>query len=225
VYFQHQPPHYRQAKRDVSNKAVKAKIIAKLAKVRKKGYIAPGLVESLTAFFGVPKGEDDIRLVYAGSVGGLNLTIWVPLFFLPTIRTHLRAVDENTYMADVDIGEMFLNFILHKDLRALAGVDLSRYFPDEKDGPLWEAWMRAVMGLRSSPFQCVQAMGIAEEVIRGDPDDPNNVFRWDSVELNLPGSEDYNPSKPWVAKYHMEDGCIAADLFIFVDDLRPTGPS
>jgi hypothetical protein len=225
VYFQQKPPRYRQAQRDVTDQAVKQKIIEKLAKVRSRGYIAPGLVESLTAFFGVPKGDDDIRLVYDGSVGGLNLTIWVPRFFLPTIRTHLRAVDENTYMADVDIGEMFLNFVLHKDLRALAGVDLSHYFPGEKEGPLWETWQRAAMGLRSSPFQCVQAMGVAEEVIRGDPADPTNVFRWDSVELNLPGSDDYDPSRPWVAKYRMEDGRLAADLFIFVDDLRPTGPS
>jgi hypothetical protein len=81
------------------------------------------------------------------------------------------------------------------------------------------------MGLRSSPFQCVQALGIAEEVIRGDHTDPENVFRWDTVVMNLPGSEDYDPSKPWVAKYRIEDGRLAADLFIFVDDFRPTGPS
>ncbi len=68
-------------------------------------------------------------------------------------------------------------------------------------------------------------MGIAEEVIRGDPADASNVFRWDRVELNLPGSEGYDPSRPWVAKYRSEDGHIASDLFIFVDDLRPTGPS
>lgn len=104
-------------------------------------------------------------MVYDGSVRGLNLTIWVPCFFLPNIRTHLQAVDKNTYMADVHIGEMFLNFILHKDLQALAGVDSSHYFPGKKDGPLWEAWMRATMGLQSLPFQCIQVMGIAEEVI------------------------------------------------------------
>jgi hypothetical protein len=46
------------------------------------------------------------------------------------ILTHLRAVDKKTFMADIDVGEMFLNFILHKDLRALAGVDLSHYFGD-----------------------------------------------------------------------------------------------
>jgi hypothetical protein len=82
-------------------------------KVRDRGYIMPRLVEPLTAFFGVPKGEDDICLVYDGSVSGLNLSIWVPCFFLSMLRSHLRDVDEDTFMADVDIGEMFLNFIMH----------------------------------------------------------------------------------------------------------------
>jgi hypothetical protein len=81
------------------------------------------------------------------------------------------------------------------------------------------------MGLCLLLFQCGQAMGVAEEVIRGDPSDPTNVFCWDEVVLNLPGSDDYDPSKPWVTKYRMEDGRIAADLFIVVDDLRPTGLS
>jgi hypothetical protein len=225
VYFQSQPPKYRKAQRDISEADIKKKVIDKLAKVRKRRYISPGFVESLTAFFEVAKGADDIRLVYDGSISGLNITMWVPRFFLPTIRTHLRAVDENTFMADVDIGEMFLNFILHRELRALAGVDLSHYFEGEKEGPLWEAWQRAAMGLRSSPYQCVQAMGVAEEVIRGDPSDPENVFRWDTVVLNLPGSDDYDPRRPWVAKYRTDDGRIAADIFIFVDDLRPTGPT
>jgi hypothetical protein len=58
-------------------------------------------------------------------------------------------------------------------------------------------------------------MGIAEEVLRGSHFDPTIVFRWD----------DYDPSKPWVYKVHLEDGQIAANLFIFVDDLRPTGPT
>jgi hypothetical protein len=89
------------------------------------------MIKSLTAFFGVPKGEDDIRLMYDGSVSGLKLSIWVPRFFLPTLRTHLRAVDEDTYMADVDTGEMFLNFILHRELQSLGGIDLTHYFPED----------------------------------------------------------------------------------------------
>jgi hypothetical protein len=216
----------------MSNEAMKLQVIKKLLKARERGYIAPGMIESLTAFFAVPKGDDDIRLVYDGSVSGLNLSIWVPRFFLPTLKTHLRAVDENTYMADVDIGEMFLNFILHRELRTLAGVDLTHYFPsDVKDTPdgratkVWECWQRAAMGLTSSPYQACQAMGVAEEVIRGDRSDPKNVFRWDKVVLNLPGSDKYEPSKPWIYKVRSEDGRIAADIFIFVDDLRPTGPT
>jgi hypothetical protein len=202
-------------------------VIEKLGKVRERGYISPGLVESLTSFFEVEKGEDDdIRLVYDGSVSGLNCAIWVPRFFLPTIRTHLRAVDEGTFMADVDIGEMFLNFILHQELQGLAGVDLTHFFPSEegKDPKVWETWQRAAMDLRSSPYQTVQAMGVAEEFIRGDRRDPTNVYGWDNVKLNLPGSDDYNPNRPWVYKERL-DGKIAADLFIFVDDLRPTGSS
>jgi hypothetical protein len=158
---------------------VKAKVIAKLLKVRKRGYISAGMVESLTAFFAVPKGIDDIRLVYDGSVSGLNLSIWVPRFFLPTsIGTHLRAVDEDTYMADVDIGEMFLSFILHRGLQAFARVDLTHYFPkDDKGSKVWETWQRAAMGLRSSPYQAVQAMSIAEEVIKGKRRDPDNIYR------------------------------------------------
>jgi hypothetical protein len=129
-------------------------------------------------------------------------------------------------MADVDIGEMFLNFILHRELTALAGVDITKYVTGEnQDALVWETWQRAAMGLRSSPYQAVQAMGVAEEMIRGERKDPNNVFRWDYVRLNLPGSAGYNPSKAWVSKIRIEDGRIASDLFIFVDDLRPTGPS
>jgi hypothetical protein len=151
-----------------NKKDIKKKIIEKLAKAHKRGYIAPGFVSSLTTFFGIPKGDDDICLVYDGLVSGLNLTIWVPQFFLSTIRTHLQAVDESKYMADMDIGKMFLNFILHKDLRVLAGVNLSHYFLDKKASPLWEMWQQADVGLRSSPFQCVQAMGITEEFICGN---------------------------------------------------------
>jgi hypothetical protein len=43
--------------------------------------------------------------------------------------------------------------------------------------------------------------------------------------LNLPGSDDYDPNQPWVSKIRLEDNRIAADLFIFVDNMRPTGLS
>lgn len=53
-------------------------------------------------------------------------------------------------MADVEIGKMFLNFILHWELRSLAGVDLTHYFPkDAKGSPVWEAWQQLPVPVRS----------------------------------------------------------------------------
>jgi hypothetical protein len=83
----------------------KAQTMKKLKKVRARRYIAPGFVISLTAFFAVPKGDDDIRMVYDASVLGLNGAMRVPQFTLPTIDTHIRSVEECTFMADVDVGE------------------------------------------------------------------------------------------------------------------------
>jgi hypothetical protein len=51
--------------------------------------------------------------VYNGTKSGLNDSIWVPWFPLPTVDTHLRAVETGTWMSNMDIGEMFLNFLFH----------------------------------------------------------------------------------------------------------------
>lgn len=88
-------------------------------------------------------------MVYDASLSGLNNTIWVPRFPLSAIQTHLRSVQEGTWMADLDIGKMFLNFVLHSDLRNLGGVDLTEHTDDvgELGQVIWEAWQRCAMGL------------------------------------------------------------------------------
>ena len=75
--------------------------------------------ESHCLYFSIPKGTDDTRVVYNGTICGLNKIIWVPTFALPTVATHLRSVGVGTYMGDVDAGEQFLNYILHNELRKL----------------------------------------------------------------------------------------------------------
>jgi hypothetical protein len=40
-----------------------------------------------------------------------------------------QQVQPGTWMADNDVGEMFLNFVLHESVQALCGVDLTKYFP------------------------------------------------------------------------------------------------
>jgi hypothetical protein len=126
-------------------------------------------------------------------------------------------------MADVDVGDCFLNFMLHPTLRELAGVDLTTHYFGKEGQALWEAWQRAAMGVKSSTFQVVSALTVADEIIKGDRLDPKNEFHWERVRMNLPGDIDYDPSTIWVSKVR-DDGKVASDLFTFVDDLRPTGP-
>jgi hypothetical protein len=227
VHFVSQKPSFKRPQADTKCSKMREKMQAKLNKVRRRRYIAPGFVSSLTSFFAVPKGAEDIRMVYDASVSGLNDCIWVPRFPLPTIRTHLRAVEEGTYMADLYIREMFLNFILHSDLRSLCGVDLTKYggTVQEFETVAWEVWQQAAMGLKPSPYQAVQGMMVVEELIKGDEKDTKNPFRWDKVRMNLPGAPAYNPALPWVSKIRLSDNNIACDIVIFVDDLRVTGPT
>lgn len=79
-------------------------------------------------------------------------------------------------MSDVDLGEMFLNFVLHESVRSLAGVDLTHYFLAGTKNVRWECWMQAAMGLTSSPYQAIQAMAFAEEMIWGNRANPSNIY-------------------------------------------------
>jgi hypothetical protein len=194
----------------------------------KQRYFEVGLVKSLTTFFGVPKGEDDMQVVYDGSLPILNTALWCPFFMLPNANSHLRTVEPGTFMSDVDIAEMFLNFFLDWHLRKYDGVDLSSYFDDElgkgKD-TFWVRWNRIVMGLRPSPYCAVQIMAWLDDTVFCDHLNKDNVCRWEVIELNLPGMPIYSPSKPWVYKKRSSDGRIAADVLTYIDDARPNGPS
>jgi len=234
VHFQKEFTPKRQPQPDEKDPLVKLKQGIKLGKVIERRYVAKGNeVEDWTSFFSVPKGADDIRMVYDASRSGLNAALWVPGFPLPTTNTHLRSVEPGTWLADLDIGEMFLNFPLHESLRTLCGVDLSQYgeILAGRNVKLedWElrsfAWVRSAMGLRPSPYQAVQGGLVAEECILGDREDPANIFRWDKVVLNLPGSASYDPSRAWVYKIRLSDGRVAADLATYVDDQRVSAPT
>ena len=95
------------AQGDEKDPVMKAQLIEKLQKARDRRYIGPGVVTSLTSFFGVGKSEPDVRPVYDGSVSGLNESIWMPRFALPTISSRLRQVEAGTFMCKLDAGEMF----------------------------------------------------------------------------------------------------------------------
>jgi hypothetical protein len=151
-----------------------------------------------------------------------------PWFWIPTVKSHLHFVSTESFLGGIDVGDMFLNFIVHEDVRKVASVDLSFYFPDElteRKRALLERWTRCGMGFRSSPYNTIQAILFAEEQIRGNPRDLGNVLHWDAIRLNLPGSLGYEPSQPWVSKVRSQDGLIACDFIIYVDDVRSEGNS
>ena len=136
---------------------------------------------------------------------------------MPTIDSHLRAVEAGTFMADCDVGEMFLNFMLEPVIRSHAGVDISKLFPDEGEGKLTAYWERMLMGFGPSPYFVTKDMMVIEEAVRGLRSDEKNVFRWLKVVLNLPGMNSYDPSRPWVYRVR-SDGSLTADIFWYIDD-------
>jgi hypothetical protein len=55
--------------------------------------------------------------------------------------------------------------------------------------------------------------------VYGNRKDLNNPFHWDKVVWNLPGSTGYRAYLPWVMKIR-QDGHLAAEIFVYVDDGR-----
>jgi hypothetical protein len=222
----HSPhPQYKQPQRKEVDPSVYSLIKEKLQNVANKGYIGPGTVTSLTSYFAVPKGTSDIRMVYDSTRSGLNKSIWVPSFSLPTTDTLTDMLDSNSWMSDLDMGEQFLNFPLDRKVQPLCGIDVRPYLGTVgKNKTHWLRWTRCMMGLRSSPYVAVKGTHIAEEAVFGNRHDPKNPFKWSSVRLNLPGMASYTPTLPWVSRLQ-SDGTLAAGVPRFVDDLRPVGQS
>jgi len=69
--------------------AHRQKIAEKLKTVRSRGYLEKGVITAFMFFFDVPKGIDDIRMVYDGTGSGLNNVLWAPWSILPMVDSLL----------------------------------------------------------------------------------------------------------------------------------------
>jgi hypothetical protein len=216
------PTPYRRPQPREADPTVRHAVQDKFDKFRRKNYVGKGEVLGLTSYFTVPKGEGDVRVVFDGTSSGLNNAIWSPTFGLPSTASLLAALEPGTWMADIDVGEMFYNFMLDPKLRPFCGVDLSPYYQDTTS---WERWDRCVMGLKSSPYGCIRMDLLADEVNRGNHLTPSNPFHFNEVRLNLPGDPSYDLTLPWVSKIVSSTNRIAGDVKTYVDDKRPTGQS
>jgi hypothetical protein len=234
--FTHNPPACMDRQRPNGNPVFAEQERRKVFKVIQRGYLRPvrkGELRSLMHYFSVPKGDNDIRMVYDGSKCKLNAATFAPWFAVPTSSTLERTVTPDTIQGDNDFGDMFLNFQLHEEMQKYTGVDARdllndteardwmQKFSDQSEDEVMFTWDRPAMGLTSSPYQAVQTVTRAKRLMLGDPASSTNPFRWDKVVINAPGSQDYNPRLPWIFKVRA-DGLIAADMHTYIDDNRVT---
>ena len=185
-----------------------------------------GNIHSSVFFFYVPKGNDDVRVVYDGSKSGLNDKMLAPSFPVPNANSLLRLQEPGIWNVDLDVGEHFLNFMMPREILPYVGVDITAVLdPHGKKEPMRKRWNRMMMGFRPSPYAATQGSAIAEEFIRGDSLDPSNLLYCNQVLLNLPGQEDHNPDVARVCKYNSKLGRVAVDLVTYFDDTWGTAPT
>jgi hypothetical protein len=160
-------------------------------------------------------------MVYDATKSGLNKCTWAPSVHLPSVDAHIRVVDQHSWMWDLDLGDMFLNFLLDIKLSPYCGIHITPYTPEARS---WERWVRCMMGLRVSPYFTIKATHIALETVFGDRRDPGNVFHWSHIVCNLPGQTNYNLSAPKLWKFNLITGKMAAAVLKYVDDLHIVAP-
>ena len=213
-------PRYWKRQQWPKDPAARAKVEEKIQKVRdNRGYLERNHVLSLTGFFAVPKGSDDIRMVYDATKCGLNDALWAPNFSLPTVDSIIHSSSKGTWFGDIDLGEMFLNYPLDRRIRPYAGVDTYH-----NDGPtqkrVLHRWNRNAMGLMPSPYNSTQGFAVSSEVITGDVNDSSNPLSWDSVILNMPGTTSYDPCMPWCYRWNSVRQEMPGFFKTYVDDIR-----
>jgi hypothetical protein len=155
LWYKGYAPNHAVPQKDEPEPVRKEKIRFKLLKAQARSYFEYGDVVSLTQLFSVAKGDEDILMVYNGTSSGLNAHLWCPWFALATIYNILRALEPGTYMGDIDIGEMFLNFILEARCSYLAGVDLTKYI-EKLGGEPRTRLVRCGMGFIPPPIKPIK---------------------------------------------------------------------
>jgi hypothetical protein len=153
----------------------------KLEKLLTRRYIIPGEVRNTVPWFPVPKGPDDIRVVWDLARNGLNECMFTPSFFLPTMATYQRRLVAGMFCGDFDVGEMFHNYLLHFAEQIYCGVHIPQSLVRKLRAEGFEVqelmrWCRLVFGWQSSPYFALRMLARATEIAKGAPDDPSSVF-------------------------------------------------
>ena len=148
-----------------------------------------------------------------------------PRFGLPTVKQTLRALFPGHFQCDLDMGEQFLNYPLHTDLREYSGVDVSEVRSSNpanattgkptgdldlgRDGK-GIGWACGIHCIAACSGRCTWCL--------------NNPFLWDRVVFNLTGSKGYWSDLPRVMKLR-SDGHLATEIFVYVNNGRAASHS
>ena len=158
IFVQHQLPIGRKRMKRVRlSPEVKLKVGEKIEGMCKRYYLeSSGFVSNTLNYFAVPKGDDDIRVVFDGTSCGLNSTLFAPNFGLPSANSATWILTSNTWMADMDFGEMFHNFPMEEKMRRCSGVEFELQEKGSGGGGVKGTrllrWTRLFMGMRASPY-------------------------------------------------------------------------
>ncbi len=164
-FFERPGPTTRKAQPLINDPILGEQTRDKIGKGIKRRYLVTmGIaVKSYIKYFAVPKGDNDVQMVYNAMGNKLNESVWVPTFWLLMINLLVWAVDRGSWMMDRDVGDMFLNYQLHKDVHPFTAVDLSYLYEDPGEaGPRWAVWDRNLMGFAALMYNSIKMALVAK---------------------------------------------------------------
>ena len=186
AYFERPGPTTREPQPSIADPNIWEMAREKISKVVRRRYLVSlGIkVKSYIKYFAVPKGEDDIRMVYDATANHLNECVWVPSSWLPTVDSLVRALDKDSWMTDRDVQDMFLNYPLHEDVSPYTGMDLSSLYQDgDESGPRWAVWDRNLMGMPPPPTTLSRQLSSQRRFAgQGESTQGGHWHRWQGVE-------------------------------------------
>ena len=211
------------------------------------------LVQGRFSVIKLMEGEEvlDIRVVFDSKSNGYNENIWAPGFALPTwadaqnmvckwlsmpvgeylslgspSQDYTGATERIRFsdQGDIDVGEMFHNFMVHVSERHALGVRhvLTDSRPGAEEDTEFRRFARLHFGSRASPYLAYQGQIILLDICKGDRRNEMNPFHWSRIHCNLPGALDYDTSMPRVMMLRGDEE-LACREATFVDDIHVAG--
>jgi hypothetical protein len=114
IHHYYQPTPKPKAPKIPMTGEILAMMLIKLSRfINRRYFEARKWITIAILFFGVKKGDNDMRPLWSCTSNGVNPSVFSPKFFLPTGNSLCRKMYNGAFSADFDVGEMFHNFCLH----------------------------------------------------------------------------------------------------------------